>query len=182
MSGSSASSSSARTAGASPCRANWLRSRPRANRASSRFWRTWASQRSRGGIRSRRSQNRPEVGGDVEVVEVRPERREQLDDRQADPGRCVDAVGQAEDRLRDEVLPRAVGGLAVELAHGVGAVGQPEREGGHVELAGITVHAEPQLQDLVDRHAATVEDRPRQAPDEVRVEALVPGRHRAYGS
>ena len=49
----------------------------------------------------------------------------------------MDAVGDAQDRPVDDAGPRLVGGLGVQLADGVGAVGQAQREGGHVELAGV---------------------------------------------
>ena len=56
--GSKTVSSSSRVIGASPWRANWLRSRPRAKTASSSFWRWWASHSSRAGMREIRSQKR----------------------------------------------------------------------------------------------------------------------------
>ena len=44
-----------------------------------------------------------------------------------------------QDRPSVDALPGRVGRLRVELADGVRAVGQAQREGGHVELAGIAV-------------------------------------------
>ena len=91
-------SSSARTDGASPWRANWLRSRPWAKWASSRFWRRWASHRSRAGTSLDPLPEAALAGRGVEVVEVGVEiAGEQVGDRRADPGRAVDAVGDAQD-------------------------------------------------------------------------------------
>ena len=75
-------------------------------------------------------------------------------------------------------VPRRVGGLGVEVADRVGAVGQAQREGRHVELGLVAVDAEPELEDALDRDAAVVEQRPGDAPDEVGIEALVAGRDR----
>ena len=81
--------------------------------------------------------------GRVEVVEVGVEvALEQVRDRGADPGRSVDAVGDAQDLVVRDPGPRPVGGLGVELAHGVGAVGQAQREGRHVELRAVAVRAD----------------------------------------
>ena len=114
--------------------------------------------------------------GRVEVVEVGVEvALEQVRDRGADPGGSVDAVGDAQDPVVHDPGPRPVGGLRVELAHRVGAVGQAQREGRHVELRAVVVGADPQLEDLVDRHAAPVEQGAGHAPHEVGVEPLVPG-------
>ena len=66
----------------------------------------------------------------------------------------------------------------VEMADRVRAVGQPERERGHVELAAIAVHAEAQIEDALDGNAALVEQRPGDAPDEIGVEPLVARRDR----
>ena len=93
-----------------------------------------------------------------------------------DPGRAVDAVGDPEDVVIGDPVPGRVGGHRVELADGVGAVGEAQREGGHVELAAVAVHPDAQLQDAIDGHASTVEQRTGDASDQVRVEALVAGR------
>ncbi len=80
--------------------------------------------------------------------------------------------------------PLRVRGVAVEQRDGVGPVGQPEREGRHVELARVALDALPELEDAVDRDAAgvrpavAVEQRAGHAPDEVRVEPLVARRDR----
>ena len=85
-------------------------------------------------------------------------------------------------------LPGRVGGLGVELAHGVRAVRQAQAEGGHVELAAVAVGAAADLEHALDRHAAgvraavAVEERAGDAPHEVGVEPLVAGRDRACGS
>jgi len=71
----------------------------------------------------------------------------------------------------------------MELAHGVRAGREPEGERGHVELGCGTVDATAKLEDPLDRHAAGVrpaiafEERARDPPHEVGVEALVSGRH-----
>ena len=115
------------------------------------------------------------AGAGVEVVEVRVEvAGEQVRDRRPDPRRAVDAVGDAEDVLVVDALPRRVRGLRVELADGVGAVRQAQRERGHVELAEIAVHPDAQLEDLGDRHAAAVEQRAGDASHELGIEALLP--------
>ena len=60
-----------------------------------------------------RSQKRPCCGAGVEVVEVGVEvALEQVRDRAADPGRAVDAVGDAQDLVVGDAVPRRVGGLA----------------------------------------------------------------------
>ena len=90
----------------------------------------------------------------------------------------MDAVGDAQDRVVDDPLPGRVGGHGVELADGVRAARQAQRERGHVELAGVAVDAEAELEDAARpgrrRHRAAAGD----APDEVGVEALVAGRDR----
>ena len=66
------------------------------------------------------------LGAGIEIVEVRPDALEQLGDRIADPGRPVDAVGDAKDRPIHHLGPRLVGGLGVQVADRVGAVGQAQ--------------------------------------------------------
>ena len=78
----------------------------------------------------------------------------------------------------DHALPGLVGGLGVEVADGVRTAGQPQRERGHVELAGILVDAQTEVEHLLDRDAAGVEEGTGQASDQVGVEALVAGRDR----
>src|SRR3954452_3711603 len=109
----------------------------------------------------------------VEVVEVRPESLERLRDGLADPGGPMDPVRDAEDRPFDDGVPRVVRGLRVQVADGVGAAGETEREGGHVELVRVTVDTQPELQDIRHRDATRVEERASHSPDEVGVEALV---------
>ncbi len=87
------------------------------------------------------------------------------------------AVGQALDLVIRDAVPRGPRRLAVQLAHRVRAVRVAERERGHVELAGVAVHAGATRQDVVDRQVRVGEDRPRDTPHEVRIEALVAGRH-----
>ena len=118
----------------------------------------------------------------IEVVEVRSEMAlEQFADRSPDPGRGVDAVGQAEDLVRDDVLPGGIGGLGVEQAHGVRAAREPEAEGGHVELARVPVGAPADLEHPIHRNATgagpsvSVEQRPGDLADQRRVEAFVAG-------
>ena len=104
--------------------------------------------------------------------------REQLVDRGTHPGRTVDTVRDRLDLVVDDVLPGGVGGLGVQLADRIRAVGQAQAEGRHVELAGIAVRAHAQLQDVVDGHATRVEQRAGDAPDELGVEPLVARRDR----
>ena len=60
------------------------------------------------------------LGLRVEVVEVRTEvALVEVGHRATHPGRRVDAVGDAQDRASDDAPPRAVGGLGMEVAHGV---------------------------------------------------------------
>ena len=168
--GSRTSSSSSSVDGASPWRANWLRSRPRAKIASSSFWRWCASHSSTVGICDDALPEPALVGLLVHGVEVGVRvALEHVAHRLADPGRRVDAVGEPEDLGRGDRVPGRVGGLAVELRDGVGAVGQPERERGHVELARVALHAEAELEQLgraarrrcrVDRRRRTAGRRP----------------------
>ncbi len=88
----------------------------------------------------------------------------------------MDAVGDAQDRPIHHPGPRLVGGLGVQVADRVGTVGQAQREGRHVELRAVRIHAQPELQDALHRDAAVVEERPGDPPDEVRIEAFVAGR------
>ena len=66
----------------------------------------------------------------------------------------------------------------MELADGVRAVRQPQRERGHVELAAVAVDAEAELEHPSTGTPPAVEQRPGDAADEVGVEALVAGRDR----
>ena len=106
---------------------------------------------------------------------------EELTHGLADPGRNVHAVGHGQDLLVAQALPGVVGGDAVQLADGVGGVGEAQRESGHVQLALVAVDASGQLQDPLDRNAArplapvAVVERPGDAPHEIRIEALVAG-------
>ena len=176
MSGSRAVSSSARTPGASPWRANWLRRRRRANSASSRFWRRWASHRSLAGIALEALPEAALLRARVEVVEVRIELAlEQVDDRGPEPGGPVDPVGQALDLVVRDAVPGAPGRLAVELAHGVRPVREAQRERRHVELVPVVVHADALGEHVLHRQAARGQDRTGDAPDEVGIEPLVAG-------
>ncbi len=118
----------------------------------------------------------------VDVVELGPEvALEEVAHRLPDPCRHVDAVGHGQDLLVAQALPGVVGGDAVQLADGVGAVRESQREGRHVELADVAVDAAGQLQDAIHRDAAgalatvAVVERPGHSPDEFGVEALVAG-------
>ena len=78
----------------------------------------------------------------------------------------------------DDPLPGRVGGHGMELADRIRAAGQAQREGGHVELVGVAVDAQTELEHALDGDAAGIEQRARHAPHEVRLEALVAGRDR----
>ena len=126
----------------------------------------------------------PRGGLLVHVIEVGvQESFQQLAHGRADPGRDVDTVGDAQDLARaEDGRPGPVGRCRMQLADGVGAVGEAQREGGHVELAAILVDAQAELQDALYRHAASVgplvavEQGTRDASDKVYLEALVAGR------
>ncbi len=129
-------------------------------------------------MRPRRSQNRSWRGAGIELVEVGIEvARQQLDHGFADPGRPVDAVGHRQDLPVHDAAPRAVRRVGMEFAHRVGAVGQPQAEGRHVELTAVAIGAEAELQDLLDRDLAGIEQRSGDAPDQIGFEALVARRH-----
>ncbi len=113
----------------------------------------------------------------VEIVEVGTEVFEQLGDRLADPRRSMDAVGDALDRVVDDVGPRLVRCLGMQPADRVGAVGEAKRERGHVELVLVTIDTETEGEDTLDRDVATIEDGAGDAPDEIGIEAFVAGRH-----
>ena len=118
------------------------------------------------------------LGARVEVIEVRPDGLERAGDRFADPARPVDPVGDAQYLVVHDVGPGGIRRDRVELADRVGPTGQPERERGHVELAGIPVHPEAELQDRIDGHRRLGESRLRDPSDEVGIELLVAGRDR----
>ena len=96
----------------------------------------------------------------------------------------MDAVGHGDDLLVSHALPGVVGGNAVELADGIGRIGEAQRHRRHVELVCVPIHAAAQLQDAVYRHAAgslaavAVVERSRDAPHQPRFEALVACRDR----
>ena len=79
----------------------------------------------------------------VDAVEVRAQPA--IQGRMGPPSQVarVDAVGDAQDGSPDDLLPGVVGGLRVQLADGVGAHREAQREGGHVELGGVAVDARP---------------------------------------
>ena len=87
-----------RRIGEAPWRANWRSSRPRAKTASSRFCRRCAFQSCSSGMASRRSQKRPAGVSSLRASRSAPRSREELGHRPAEPGRRVDAVGDAQDR------------------------------------------------------------------------------------
>ncbi len=66
----------------------------------------------------------------------------------------------------------------MEVADRVRAAGQAEREGRHVELRGVAIDPEPQVEDILDGHAAVFEEGTGDAPHEIGVEPLVAGRDR----
>ena len=124
-------------------------------------------------------------GRRVQLIEIRVEvAGQQLAHRRSHPGRGVDAVRDAEDRRRDDVAPGPVRGLGVELADRVGARRQAKAEGRHVELGGIAVRPEADVQDPVEgdatgvRASVALEQRAGDATDEPGVEAFVAGRDR----
>ena len=90
----------------------------------------------------------------------------------------MDAVGDPQDGVIDDALPGLVGRLGVQVADGVRPAGQAQREGRHVELGLVAVHGQAELEELVDRDPALLEQRSCDAPDEVAVEPLVAGRDR----
>ena len=132
-----------------------------------------------------RSQKRRRSVCAIEVVEVRVEialgrARDIASPTQV--GTWTPFVMPRIGRSRD-AAPGRVGRLGMELADGVRAVRQAQREGGHVELTfGSSSTPRPSSRTRVDRHAAglrptvAVEERSRDPPDEVGLEPLVAGR------
>ena len=90
----------------------------------------------------------------------------------------MDTVGDGQDLVLDDAVPCRIGGFRVQLAHGIGTIGQAQAEGGHVELAGVVVRPAPKLEDALHGHATGVEQRPGNTSDEIDIEALVAGRDR----
>ena len=128
---------------------------------------------------------RPDLALLVDVVEIRADRpTERVADGIARPRRHVDPVRDAPDAVRRNALPRRVGRLCVELADRICVVGQAQREARHVEHGRIALRPHAQREHVVDRHAAglgtavALEERSRDPPDEIRLEALIPGRYR----
>ena len=89
------------------------------------------------------------------------------------------AVGDAADGVVDDGRPGLVGDATVQLADAVGAARIAQREGGHVELAGVAVDAEAHLQDAARTSMPDALSIGRgQLAHQVGGEALVPGRYR----
>ena len=134
-SGSSAVSSSARTSGDSPWRANWLRSRPRAKMRELALLAQVGVPQVAAGIRSTAPRSgRPRLV--VEIVEVGAEVARAAR-RSAGPIQVGPWTPLVMPRIGCSMTPCQVA-LAVsrvQLADGVRAVGQSERERRHVELA-----------------------------------------------
>ncbi len=111
------------------------------------------------------------------------------DDRGVDPGGRVDAVGDGVDRhlggveARPEAVEHGPADLAVQGGDAVGALGQPQAHGGHVEEPGIP--AAPALgaerEHLVDRDAGQRRVAGEVPGDQVAVEAVDAGRHGGVG-
>ena len=177
-SGSSASRARRGPTGASPCRANWLRSRARAKCGQLALLAQVGLPQVAPRIRSRRSQNRP-----VSVVASRSSRSAPRSSSSVAIGEPIQVGAWTPlvmARISWSMTPAhvALAVIGMELADGVGATRQAQGEGGHVELRRVAVDAEAELEHLLDRDAAPIEQRPRHATDEVRIEPLVAGRHR----
>ncbi len=111
----------------------------------------------------------------VEGVQLHAQSGIEVADRPAQPAGRMHAVGDAQDGLVDHGRPGRVGRLGMEPADRVGAAGEAQGEGRHIELPGVVIHAATQLQDAFQIQVDARGHGRRRAPHQVRVEALVAG-------
>ena len=109
------------------------------------------------------------LGLRIEVVEVAADRLVQLagTGRRPSDGGWTPLV-MPRMGLLDDAVPGRVGGLGVQVRHGVGAVRLAQREGGHVELLGVVVRAAAELDDALEIETGVRSERRRELAHEVR--------------